>query len=142
MCDWWYVFFFFYAQKRMRKLLKSPRESPRRKLTTRPPHTAIGALQKSLSTSETSGASPSVPRLPCTPNNEHAKALAAAQDKIEPHRCYQDWWARARSGFGVGRVLAPAKSLRKVCVSSEKRPPVSPATTTSLARPLPPTSSG
>ena len=66
----------------------------------------MGALQKSLSTSETPSAS-SVPR------------------------------ARARNTFGVDRVLAPARSLRKVCVSSEKRPPVSPATTTSLARPLP-----
>ena len=98
-------------------------------------HSAMG--EKSLSTTETPGASPSVPRLPCTPNNEH-KALAAAQDKIEQHRCNQDWRARARNTFGVDRVLVPARSLRKVCVSSEKRPPVSPATTTSLARPLPP----
>ena len=35
-----------------------------------------------------------MPRLPCTPNNE--QALAVAQDKIEPHGCNQDWWARAQ----------------------------------------------
>ena len=48
-----------------------------RKLTTRPPQSAMGALQKSPSTSERPGASPSGHRLPCTPSNEHAKALAA-----------------------------------------------------------------
>ena len=74
-----------------------------RKLTTRPPQSAMGALQKSPNTTETPGAS-SAPRLPCTPSNEHAKALAAAHDKMEPHRCKQDWRARARSGLGVERA--------------------------------------
>ena len=85
--------------------------------------------------------SPSAPRLPWRPSNAHAKALPAAQDKREPHRCNQDKRARARSGSGVERALAPARSLRKVCVTSVKRKPVS-SPTTNLARPLPPVSSG
>ena len=75
--------------------------------------------------------SPSVPRLPTTrpgsctrqdraPSVQPGLAGASAQH----HRS--------------DRISGPARSLRKVSVASEKRPPVSPATTTSLARPLPP----
>ena len=49
------------------------------------------ALQKSLSTSDTEGA--------CRPSNEHAKARAPAQDRMEPKRCIQDWLARTRNTF-------------------------------------------
>ena len=68
-----------------------------------------------------------------------SKSPILAQDRRELHRSNQDCRARTRRGCGV---FASAKSRSNVCVSSEKRPPVSAAMTTSLARPLPFASSG
>ena len=48
----------------------------------------------------------------------------------------------AQNGSGMARVLARARRRRNVCVSSKKRPPISPAKTTNFARPPPPASSG
>ena len=50
-----------------------------------------GNPAKVAETCDTEGASPSAPKLPCRPSNEHAKSRAAAQDRMEPHRCNQDW---------------------------------------------------
>ena len=68
-------------------------------------------------------------------SNEDANALAAAQARMDPHLKTQDWRAQVRNGSGMERVFALARRRTNVPVSSKKRPPISPASTTSLARP-------
>ena len=67
-----------------------------------------------------------------------------ATSKRRPGQRHKTGWSpigatktgrREHATFGIDQVLARARSLRKVCVSSEKRPPVSLAMTRSLAQP-------
>ena len=89
-----------------------------------------------------------VPGVLAIPKNgwQHDPSLVLEQrftDTVVVPRASPAQRALLRSQSGpLSGSLSLARSPRKVSVSSEKRPPVSPATTTSLARPLPPTSSG
>ena len=77
----------FFVQNMKRELLKTPRESPRRKLTARASSLSDGGPAKLTEHIKDVTRVAICTQIPCT------KALATAQDKIEPHRCNQDWQA-------------------------------------------------
>ena len=85
--------------------------SPRRKLTTSLPHSAIAKIKDARRT---------VPRLPCTPNNEHAKPWQLHETRSSP-QCNQDWRARARNTFGMDHPVkvkpTPSTSGQRLCGS-------------------------
>ena len=105
-------------------------------------HQRTGTRLKSPRTSASQGTSPSAPDWPRRSSKDDGRARAAAQARREPHQWAQDCRARVRNGSGIDRVFARANKRMNVCVSSENRPPVSPAKTISLARPWSPESSG
>ena len=89
-------------------------------------HHAKPAASRSLTTSCTSGTSPSALRTRGNPNSESA-ARATTQDTMEPQRIRQTCSARRRRNGGSHRARA--------------RPPTSTPNTTNLLRALGPTSS-
>ena len=66
---------------------------------------------------------------------------SAGQANMEPHR-RNHARGRACNNSGTSRTFAAANPQRKEAVSSEKRPPTSPASTTKRALPPSPTNSG
>ena len=101
------------------------------------------AWRKSFTTSWVVGASPSDPP-PCrNPNNEAANALAAAQHRSPAHLSLHACSApllRKKTGSHLARAFA--RRDRNSLVSSDHRPPTSPARTTNRALQRGLTSSG
>ena len=67
----------------------------------------------------------------CCASQERTPICASKTDAL--------WFSKVQGWRGV---LALASRRMNVCVSTEKRPPISPARTTSFARPLPPELTG
>ena len=85
--------------------------------------------------------SPSTP--PCfSSNKEAAKVLAAAQLKMAPHLTLHACSARLLRMGGSDLAFALAKRDKNLRVSSDQRPPISPARTTRRALRRGPTNSG
>ena len=98
--------------------------------------------RESPNTSWTQGVGPSTPAEQSLSRRKSAKARAAAQANMEPHRRNHAARARPCNNSGTSRTFAAANPRRKEAVSSEKRPPTSPASTTKRAQPPSPTNSG
>ena len=97
--------------------------------------------RKSFTTSCVDGTSPSTPP-PCFNSNEPTKARAAAQLKMAPHLILHTCSARLFRMGGSDLAFALAKRDKNLRVSSDQRPPISPARTTRRALRRGPTNSG
>ena len=94
------------------------------------------AWRKSFTTTRVVGASPSDPPQYRNPSEEAANALVAAQHKSPTHLNLHACSALLRKIMGSHLARAFARRVRNCLVSSDHRPPTSPARTTNRALPL------
>ena len=112
-------------------------------ITATPAHAHTNAAYRcSPSTSQTKGRIPSAPPGTRRSTKEQTNARAAAQESKDHHKSLQVCSTRLRNNGGSERALNCAKDLMNVRVSSDHRPPTSPANTTNRHRLLCPESSG
>ena len=88
------------------------------------------ACRCSPSTSQLKGRLPSAPPGTRKSTKEQANARAAAQESKDHHRSLHACSTRLRNNGGSERALNRARDRMKVRVSSDQRPPTSPANTT------------
>ena len=130
---WRSVSFFFEREREERKSVRQWKQNGKMDLSQ-------AQCRTSAITSAKLGVGPWTATEALPSRNEVANARAAAQPIISLYLRVHADWARPRNKSETPRVSAQAKSLRNCAVSEEKRP--SPASTTSLALPPLPATSG